>query len=158
MERNPAWLEPRYLLMQTYVEQGQWLALKELAQNTLLLAPNDQTAQQYLTRSENAQDEVKKAEKLAESQPTPENYLDLSLLYDRIGRYQDCITAARRAIQLRPNYPEAYNNIAAAYEDMHQWDEAIEAATQALKLKPDYQLAKNNLAYSLSQKKLKQAH
>jgi Flp pilus assembly protein TadD len=81
--------------------------------------------------------------------------LDLSLLYDRVGRYQDCITAAKRAIQLRPNYPEAYNNIAAAYEDMHQWDEAIAAATQALKLKPDYQLAKNNLAYSLSQKNLK---
>jgi tetratricopeptide (TPR) repeat protein len=153
--KNPPWLEPRYLLMETYVEQGQWNPLKELAQDTLRLAPNDQTAQQYLKRSENAQDEVKNAEKLVADHPTAENYLDLSLLYDRTGRYQDCIAAAKKAIQLRPNYPEAYNNIAAAYEDLHQWDEAIAAAQQALKLKPDYQLAKNNLTYSLSQKNLK---
>jgi protein O-mannosyl-transferase len=157
IDKNPAWLDPRYLLMQTYVEQGQWFALKELAQNTLILAPNDKTAQQYLARSENGQDEVKKAEKMAQAQPTAENYLSLSMLYDRTGRFQDCIAAARMALKLRPDYPEAYNNIAAAYEDMHQWDEAIEAAQQALKLKPDYQLAKNNLAYSQAQKKIKES-
>jgi len=152
--KNPAWLDPRYILMQAYVDQGQWYALKELAQQTLLLAPNDPTAQRYLAQSENGRDEVTAAEKLANSQPTPENYLTLSLLYHRIGRFQDCISAAKKALQLKPDYPEAYNNIAAAYEDLHQWDEAIEAAQAALKLKPDYQLAKNNLDYSIAQKKL----
>jgi protein O-mannosyl-transferase len=107
-----------------------------------------------LAASENGFDDVAKAEKLADSQPTPENYLSLSFLYHRTGRYQDCIAAAKKALQLRPNYPEAYNNIAAAYEDLHQWDQAIEAAQAALRLKPDYQLAKNNLTYSLAQKKL----
>ena len=152
--KNPAWLDPRYLLMQAYVEQGQWQALKVLAQDTLVLAPTDTVAQQYLARSENGRNEIANAEKLAETQPSAENYLNLSLLYDRTGRYQDCIVAAKKALQLNPNYPEAYNNIAAAYEDLHQWDAAIEAAKQALRLKPDYQLAKNNLEYSLSQKKL----
>ena len=80
--------------------------------------------------------------------------MQLSLLYDRVGQYQDRIAAAKKALKLKPDYPEAYNNIAAAYEDMHQWDQAIEAAQAALKLRPDYQLAKNNLAYSLAQKKL----
>ncbi len=152
--KNPAWVDPRYLLMQAYLEQGQWSALKELAEETLVLAPGDPTAQRYLAASESGFDEVAKAEKLADSQPTPENYLSLSLLYHRTGRYQDCIAAAKKALQLNPNYPEAYNNIAAAYEDLHQWDQAIEAAQAALRLKPDYQLAKNNLAYSLAQKKL----
>ena len=152
--KNPVWLDPRYLLMQAYLEQGQWFALKELAQDTLVLAPGDQNAQRYLAASENGRDEVTKAEKLADSQPTPENYLSLSLLYHRTGRYQDCIAAAKKALQLKPDYPEAYNNIAAAYEDLHQWDQAIEAAQAALRLKPDYQLAKNNLDYSLAQKKL----
>jgi protein O-mannosyl-transferase len=152
--KNPAWLDPRYILMQAYVDQGQWFALKELAQQTLMLAPNDPTAQRYLAQSENGRDEVTAAEKLANSQPTPENYLTLSLLYHRIGRFQDCITAAKKALQLKPDYPEAYNNIAAAYEDLHQWDQAIEAAQAALRLKPDYQLAKNNLDYSIAQKKL----
>jgi len=152
--KNPAWVDPRYLLMQTYLEQSQWFALKELAQETLVLAPGDPTAQRYLAASENGFEEVAKAEKLADSQPTPENYLSLSLLYHRTGRYQDCIAAAKKALQLRPNYPEAYNNIAAAYEDLHLWDQAIDAAQAALRLKPDYQLAKNNLAYSLAQKKL----
>jgi len=152
--KNPAWVDPRYLLMQAYLEQGHWSALKELAGETLVLAPGDPAAQRYLAASENGFEEVAKAEKLADSQPTPENYLSLSLLYHRTGRYQDCIAAAKKALQLRPNYPEAYNNIAAAYEDLHLWDQAIDAAQAALRLKPDYQLAKNNLAYSLAQKKL----
>lgn len=152
--KNPAWLDPRYLLMQAYADQGRWLALKELAQDTLRLIPNDPATLQFMARSANGQDEVARAEKLAETQPTPENYLTLSLLYDRIGRYEDCIAAAEKALKLKPDYPEAYNNIAAAYEDMHQWDQAIEAAQAALKLKPDYTLAKNNLEYSLAQKKL----
>ena len=152
--KNPAWLDPRYLLMQAYADQGRWLALKELAQDTLRLVPNDPATLQFMARSANGQDEVARAEKLAETQPTPENYLTLSLLYDRIGRFEDCIAAAKKALKLKPDYPEAYNNIAAAYEDMHQWDQAIEAAQAALKLKPDYTLAKNNLEYSLAQKKL----
>jgi protein O-mannosyl-transferase len=88
---------------------------------------------------------------LLSSQPTPEHYLNLSLLYHQDGRFEGCIKAARRAIQMKPNYPEAYHNIAAAYRSIQQWDLAIAAAQEALKPKPDFQLAKNNLAYSLAE-------
>jgi len=124
------------------------------ARNTSKLLPQDPQAPQSLARSQNPPDELSATARLAESQPTPENYLNLSLLYHRAGRYQDSIAAAKNALRLKPDYAEAYNNIAAAYEGMQQWDQAIAAAQQALRLKPDFQLARNNLAYSEQQKRL----
>jgi protein O-mannosyl-transferase len=91
-------------------------------------------------------------EHLAETQPTAENYLNLSLRYDRLGRYNDCIRAAREALKHKPDYAEAYNNIAAGYESLGDWDEAIKAAHEALRLRPDFELARNNLAWSEQQK------
>jgi len=155
IERNPAFLDPRYLLMQVYLEQAQWGALRELARDTLKLSPQDAAARHYLASSENIQGEVAAAERLAETQPTAEHFLNLSLLYHQTGRYQDCIEAAKRALRLKPDYAEAYNNIAAAYEALSEWDHAIDAAQQAVRLKPGFVLAKNNLAYSQAQKKLK---
>ena len=157
IEKNPAWMDPRNALMEVYLQQGQGPALKDLALDTLKLAPGDPAAQHYLAASASVRDPLTAAEALAASQPTPEHYLDLSLAYHQAGRYQDSINAAKQALRLKPDYAEAYNNIAAAYEDMRQWDPAIEAAKQALKINPNFQLAKNNLAYSLSQKQL-QAH
>ncbi len=151
---NPQWVDPRYLLMQIYSQQGDGPALKQLAQDTLNLAPGDPTAQRYLASGATLRDPVTAAEILAQTHPTPDNYLNLSLIYHNAKRYQDSINAARKAIQLKSNFPEAYNNIAAAYEDLRQWDPAIEAAKQAIKLNPDFQLAKNNLAWAESQKKL----
>ncbi len=92
------------------------------------------------------------AEAVARTDPSPENYLALSLAYDLAGRHADNITAARQALKLRPAYAEAWNNIAAGYEGLGLWDEAIKAAEEAVKLKPDYQLAKNNLAWARKQK------
>jgi protein O-mannosyl-transferase len=154
IERNSAYMDARYLLMQTYQEQGQWPALNSLAQDTLKIAPGDPQARDYLARSQNVQGELSVAESLAQSHPTAEGLLNLSLLYFQQDRYQDCIAAAQKALQLKPDYAEAYNNIAAAYQSLHQWDQAIAAAQQALRIKPDFQLAKNNLAWSQSQKNL----
>jgi tetratricopeptide (TPR) repeat protein len=151
---NPAYLGSEYLLMNIYAQQGQWVALRALAQDTLKLAPGDPTALSFLNRSSDPATQAAAALALAESQPTPEHYLNLSLIYDQTGKYQECIDAARKALRLKPDYPEAYNNIAAAYEAMSMWDPAIEAAQQALRLKPDFQLAENNLAWSTSQKNL----
>jgi protein O-mannosyl-transferase len=154
MALNPAYLGSEYLLMNIYAQQGQWVALRDVAQDTLKLSPGDPTAQSFLNRGSDPATQTAAAVALAESQPTAEHYLNLSLIYDQTGKYQECIDAARKALRLRPDYPEAYNNIAAAYEAMSMWDPAIEAAQQALRLKPDFQLAKNNLAWSVSQKNL----
>jgi tetratricopeptide (TPR) repeat protein len=156
IEKNPAWMDPRSLLMQIYFDEGQGPALKQLAQDTLNLLPDDPEARNYLARSENLKDPITAAEQVAAAQPTPDRYLNLSLLYHRAGRYRDSIDAAKKALSLKPDYAEAYNNIAADYEDLRQWDAAIQAAQQALRLQPDFQLAKNNLAWAQSQKNLKQ--
>jgi tetratricopeptide (TPR) repeat protein len=85
---------------------------------------------------------------------TAADWLNASLRDNLAGQYEKCITDARAALHLRPDYAEAYNNIAAAYDSMHDWDQAIAAAETAVRLKPNFQLAKNNLAWALSQKKL----
>jgi tetratricopeptide (TPR) repeat protein len=97
---------------------------------------------------------VAAAERQASAQPTPENYLSLSLQYYRSGRYGECVHAAMEALRLRPGYAEAYNNIAAGYQAMGLWDLSITAAQEAIRLKPDFQLARNNLAYAMSQRTL----
>jgi tetratricopeptide (TPR) repeat protein len=150
---NPPYLDPRYLLMQVYAEQHAWIALTEVANQVLSIAPGDAIASSYLNRARSGGDELSQAERAARAQPSPEAYLQLSLLYHQAGRYRECIEAAGQALRLRPDYAEAYNNMAAAYEAMSMWDAAIEAARQALRIKPDFPLARNNLAWSLQQKK-----
>ncbi len=67
------------------------------------------------------------AEALVKLAPTADNYLNLSLAYDRAGRFRDCIQAAEQALKLRPGFALAYNNIAAAHMDLGEWDAAIAA-------------------------------
>jgi len=147
---NPSDLATRQLLMQLYDEQIAWKDLRALAIDTLHLFPNDSVARAYANRSPQA--DLERLEEAVRRNPTPEGYLNLSLYYHRASRYQDTISAAQKALALRPNYAEAYNNIAAAYEAMERWDEAIAAATQALRLKPDFALARNNLLWSEAQR------
>ena len=82
----------------------------------------------------------------------PEELLNLSAKFCQARKYDDCLAAALRAVELRPGYAEAYNNMAAAYLSMDRWDDGIEAAQQALKFKPNYEGAKSNLAWGLKQK------
>jgi len=92
------------------------------------------------------------AEILAEKEPTPENFLNLSLEYYNSKRYEDCIKAAEKALELRPGYVEAHNNVCIAYTMLGNWDKAIEAGKKCLQLKPDYELAKNNLVFAQNNK------
>jgi tetratricopeptide (TPR) repeat protein len=144
--------QPRYLLMQIYSEQSDYLRLTPLVEQTAKLYPDDPGTFAYVKIVQDFQQQLSAAESLTRSSPTPKNWLQLSLLYHRAGRYRDCINAASEALKLKPNYAEAYNNIAAAYQSLGQWDDAIRASQQALKLNPNLQLAKNNLTYSKGQK------
>jgi Flp pilus assembly protein TadD len=98
-------------------------------------------------------DEIARSEELANQAPSPENFLNLSIAYYYAKRYNDCVAAAHKSIELKPDYPEAYNNLAAGFLQMSQWDSAIAAAKEAIRLKPDLQLAKNNLAAGIEGKK-----
>jgi tetratricopeptide (TPR) repeat protein len=108
-----------------------------------------------LSRKKSLSDQLAAAAAEAKRAPSPEKYLNLSLLYFQAERYEDSIAACREALKLRPDFPDAYNNIAAAYGSMGRWDDEIKAAQRALQLKPDYPLARNNLHYAQNQKRLK---
>ena len=153
--RNRDYLDPRYALMQAYWDSGMQPAAKEMAADTLQMAPGDVTALRFLNGRPAADalpDPVAAAEALVKLAPTADNYLNLSLAYERAGRFRDCIRAAGQALKLQPGYALAYNNIAAAHMDMGEWDAAIAAADEAVRLQPDLQLARNNLAYAKQRK------
>jgi tetratricopeptide (TPR) repeat protein len=154
---NAADLNPRYLLMPVYAQQFNWSDVSRVAQEVLRMAPADPQALRYSVLARDAVARLATAEQEAGKQPTPENYLSLSLQYYQIGRYDECVRAATEALRLRPAYAEAYNNIAAGYQSMHRWDDSIAAAQEAIRLKPDFSLARNNLAYALAQRSLQSA-
>jgi hypothetical protein len=86
------------------------------------------------------------AEEIATAQPSTGTFLNLSIACYRAGQFRECISAAQRAIELKPDFAEAFNNIAAAHLALSEWDEAIAGARAAIRIKPDFQIAKNNLA------------
>jgi Flp pilus assembly protein TadD len=119
--------------------QGRPDAAEPLLRTALELSPADLTAQHLLAQ-------IKAAPAPA---PSPESYLESSLIQYRAGRYMDAIAAAERSLQLRPGYAEAYNNIGAAWNQLGRYDLGAAACAQALRLKPDFALARNNLDYAL---------
>jgi tetratricopeptide (TPR) repeat protein len=96
--------------------------------------------------------DVAAMEEMSVREPSPENFMNLSLAYYQAKRYQDCISAARKSLSMKPDIAEAYNNISAAFMAMSLWDSAIFNATEAIRIEPDFQLAKNNLAAAQDQK------
>lgn len=96
----------------------------------------------------NAKSKMELLQNISKQTPTPENYLNLSLEYYRLGMYQECVDAATEALKLRPNYDLAYNNICSAYNMLKQWDNAIHSGEEGLKINPNNQLLKNNLEVS----------
>ena len=89
------------------------------------------------------------AEDLVWKLPTGENFLYLSIVYYNEGRYENCIEACEKALELQPDYAAAYNNICAAYNELEEWDKAFQACNLALTIDPEFQLAENNRQRSL---------
>ena len=144
IEMSPAFLWDRQLLLRIYESQKKDDLAAMVARQILEIDPADATAWQYLIMHKVPLLNSSKAK------PTPEIYLQISLIYHQQGLYQECIWAAEQALKLRPNYAEAYNNIGSAYNSMKQWDKGIVALEKALAIKPDFQLAKNNLDWAKS--------
>ena len=95
---------------------------------------------------------LEEEERSVRQNPTPEKYLNLSLLYGKQLRHGDCIAAAKEALLLRPEYAEAYNNISASYQALEQWDLAVEAAKRAVRINKNLKLAQGNLMHSITQR------
>jgi tetratricopeptide (TPR) repeat protein len=139
-----------YLLMDIYNYAQNWPKLKEASLRTLAIYPNDTKAQGYLAFADNPTSAVPP---VAAGKATAADYVNQSMAYYHAGRYQECIGACRKALELQPNYAEAYNNICTAYNQLQKYDSAIIACNKAVELKPDFQLAKNNLNWAKSQLK-----
>ena len=114
--------------------------------------PSKSLLAEILTRPERLKSPIEQAEELVKSNPTAENYLNLSLQYYNSRRFEDCIKVCNEALKIKPGYDLAYNNICAAYNELSMWDKAIEACEKGIRINPNNQLLKNNLAWGKSQK------
>jgi tetratricopeptide (TPR) repeat protein len=127
-----------------------------LLKKAIQLSPGYDIAQNLLNEilagRKNTRSSLENAEEAAKGNPTPDNYLNLSLQYYNTGRFEDSISACREALKIKPDYYPAYNNICAAYNELRMWDKAIEACEKGLAINPDFQLMKGNLARARSRK------
>ena len=143
---SPGLADARYDLMTLYLDQEDWEALGAAAGRTLAMAPDDARARVFLEASDEGRTRLQSAERLAEADPTPANWLEVSLQYYRAGRYAESRDAARRTLELAPDYGAAYNNVAAAEIRLGDWAAAVASATRAVEFAPGLDLARNNLA------------
>ncbi|MEQ9063004.1 MAG: tetratricopeptide repeat protein [Vicingaceae bacterium] len=94
---------------------------------------------------------VKKIPK-SSNQLQSNDLINLSLKMYNEGKYQSCIQACQKALEMDPNSAKAYNNMCIAYIRLNRIDDAIEAGKMAVKLDPHFKLAKNNLRWAKSLK------
>jgi tetratricopeptide (TPR) repeat protein len=139
----------QYLLMGILYTEKRFEELRQVANSTMQIAPNDPKAADYLKLA-SGKSQLDISKEAAETRKTPEDYLNLSLQYYNAGNYQGCIDAAKKSLELRPDYAPAYNNIGSSYNVMKKYKEGKEAMLKALSLDPNSQLYKNNLAVSES--------
>ena len=146
VELSPSFSEARYLLMRIHAQQHDWKALGAVVEETLKLSPEDTAATAYREVVINSADPLRAQELATKIDPTPDNYLWLSVAYYGENQFDMCIEASRRALKLRQNCVQAYNNICIAYVRLGQRAPAIEACESALAIDPHFELARNNLA------------
>lgn len=150
---RPDSAEAHAALASSLAELGRWDEALASAQEALRLRPSLASARASLARIEQGQESERR---LASAPPavreTPASLLDLSLRRYQEGRFQECIDAASRALELQPGLADAWNNIAVASLQLGRLEAAEEAAREAIRLAPDHPLAKNNLAWILDVK------
>ncbi|CAN5342065.1 hypothetical protein BH10BAC1_BH10BAC1_05830 [soil metagenome] len=117
-------------------------------QQALKIDANYQLAKNNLADGLARKEKEETALATVKKEPTEANYINLSLVYYNLGRFQKCADAANSALNVNPKSEAAYNNICSAYNMIQLWDKAIEAGENGLKINPNNQLLKNNLEVS----------
>jgi tetratricopeptide (TPR) repeat protein len=153
---DPAGLAGRSTLMDIYAQHHDWASLMKIARETLRRDPDDPDGLRSLAVAQDGIDELARVEKAARTQPSPDAWLSLSVVYFRNARYRDSIGAAREALRLNPALGEAYSNIANAYFALGDLDEAIAAFREAQRLRPNLPQVSHNLEYLLALKARKE--
>ncbi len=96
------------------------------------------------------EEKLKAQIKLVESNPTADNYINLSLAQYQAKDYKGCIASCRKALDINPRSAIAYNNICSANNAMQNWKEAAIACQKALEIDPNFERARNNLNWALN--------
>jgi len=144
MRLNPYSEQVMITLMTIDNELALWDDLAKTAQHLLSISPTNKNAQVALSAAKEHLPIIVNGTTF--SLPvTADDYVDLSLIYYRIGLYQKSINACNSALKLNPNDDLAYCNIGAAYLKMALWDQSIAASKKALAINPKNILANNNL-------------
>lgn len=145
IQLDPYDMAARRTLMDIAAEGHRWEKLKELAQQTLQVFPENSDGQRSALVAQTGLDEVNHAQTDAKSQPSVDHYLNLSMLYCQSGQYSQCIDAARDALKMNPNQAEAYANIATAFHTLGNLEETLAALKEEIKLNPNLPSAQHNL-------------
>lgn len=157
LQLSPSFMQARYLLMDIYALGHRGEELLIMAKETLNIDSHDQLALIYLQALSQEQPDLVPLIEVVKKNPTPENYLNLSLSYYQERQFEKCIEAAKRVLKLKPDYVEAFNNIGCAYIMLGEYEKAIQACEKSIKLKPDFQLAKGNLQWAYRVKDLEKS-
>jgi tetratricopeptide (TPR) repeat protein len=137
------------------IQKGNVPEAEKLVARGLEFSPNHAGLKQFqaqLPKTASPNEMVEKLRALCLTQPTPENWLNLSVALYQANDFQGCIDAAYQALTLRPNYDLAYNNICSGHIMLNQMDKAIAACEKALSIRPSFQRAQQNLNYAKAQK------
>jgi len=157
---NPDYAEAYNNIAVGYQGLALWDSAIMASNEAVRLSPDYQLAKNNLaweiSQKKTLYDNVDSAETAVAINPTPENYVQLSLTYYLVGRDRDCVVAANKALVMRPEYAIAWNNMSAAYVALSEWDFAIVAGNEALRIDPTSELARNNLSFAISQRNLEQ--
>lgn len=140
------------------VRQKRFIEAKQIIDKGLKWSPNHEQMKMLLSSVEfslkatnaNSSEATLNVLSDATSNPTAENYLELSLKHYNDRNFELSIEAAKQALILRPTYDLAYNNICAAYNQLGKYSEAIRAGEKGLEINPSNELLKGNLAESKS--------
>jgi len=154
IQLSPADVSSRYLAMEIYQATDDFADMVAMAKETLNYVPGDKYAEAMLLAALNSKSKIEQAIETTKQNPTPENYLNLSLTYFDKKDFAGCIEACKEAIKLNPKYAAAYNNMGSAYNNMGEWALAAEALKQAIALQPDFVLAQNNYKVAIRQQTL----
>jgi len=152
LDKGPRYPDTHYYFARWLLEQGRRNEAEERVREALRLSPGHEYANALLGAiTASGKTMLEQAEDAVQKNPTPENYLNLSLQRYRVDDFDGCIIACQKALELRPDYADAWNNICSAHNAMGQWQQGVDACEKAIALRPDYQLAKNNLNWARSE-------
>ncbi len=154
IELSAGFIDAYYAIMEIYYDEQEWIKLKNIANAVLDIQSSDAIATNYLQMSDGKKSKIEVAEENAKINPSPQNFLNLSLLYYNNHEFQKCIGACKEAIRLKKDYAAAFNNICSACIQLGEWDKAIENCKKAIEIQADFQLAKNNLTEAKRKKML----